>query len=50
VKTAARAIVRSVGALGSTFGGLVRTKRCAKCRHLLVKWAIVCAHCGRWQG
>jgi hypothetical protein len=50
VRTAARAIARSVGVVGSTFGGLVRTKRCAKCRQLLAKRAIVCARCGRWQG
>ena len=50
VKTAARAIARSMGAVGSSVGGLVRTKRCAKCHHLLVKRAIVCARCGRWQG
>ena len=50
VKTAARAIARSVGVVGSTVGGLVRTKRCAKCQQLLVKRAIVCARCGRWQG
>ena len=50
VRTAARAVARSIGVLGSTVGGLVRTKRCAKCHHLLVKRAIVCAHCGRWQG
>lgn len=50
VKTAARTVVRSVGVFGSTVSGLVRTKRCSRCRHLLVKRAIVCSHCGRWQG
>ena len=50
VKTAARAIARSVGAFGSTVGGLVQPKRCSRCRHLLLKRAIVCARCGRWQG
>lgn len=50
VKTAARAIARSVGVLGSTVGGLIRTKRCLKCRHLLARRTIVCTRCGRWQG
>ena len=50
VKTAARAIARSMGVVRSTVGGLVRTKRCARCRHLLAKRSIVCARCGRWQG
>jgi hypothetical protein len=46
VKTAARAVARSVGA----FGGYVRTKRCRGCRHLMRKRAIVCMRCGKWQG
>lgn len=50
VKTAARAVARSVGVLGSTFGGYVKPKRCSHCRHLLMKRTIVCARCGRWQG
>lgn len=50
VRTAARAIARSVSTVGTTVGGLVRIKRCARCRHLLARRAIVCAHCGRWQG
>ncbi len=41
VKSAARAFARSVGVLGHTVGGLVRTKRCSRCRHLLAKRAIV---------
>jgi hypothetical protein len=49
VKAAARAIARSVSVFGSTFGGYVQPKRCSRCRQLLLKRAIVCARCGRWQ-
>jgi hypothetical protein len=50
VKAAARTVVRSVGGFSNTFGGYVRTKRCLRCRHLLLRRAIVCSHCRRWQG
>jgi hypothetical protein len=45
VWAAALAVVRSVGEIK----GYVTTKRCWRCRHLLSKRAIVCAHCGKWQ-
>jgi hypothetical protein len=42
---AARAIVRSVG----VFTGYLTTKRCWRYQQLLIKRAIVCMHCRKWQ-
>jgi hypothetical protein len=40
------AVRRSVGVIS----GLVVPKRCWRCRHLMSKQTIHCAHCGKWQG
>ena len=40
------AVRRSVG----TISGYVMAKRCWRCRHLMSKRTILCAHCGKWQG
>ena len=46
MKAAASALARSVGAVR----GYVTTKQCWRCRRRLTRRAIVCTHCGKWQG